>query len=529
VASIKPRGWRTRLVVLGVAAAAAVGTAVVTESAAGAAPAAVKLTSSSCPATIAQGQKSGCVTELQSLLNQHGAGLSVDGDFGTATYRAVRSFQASTAIAVDGMVGPQTKGKLYTTSGSAPAAKRLDSASCPANLQQGQKSGCVTELQRLLRRHGFTVEVDGDFGPATLAAVKSFQQDNGLGVDGVVGPQTKDALYNTDEAPTAGVDLRSSSCPSVIKEGAAGGCVLTLQALLNGKGQHVGVDGEFGPETLAAVRAFQQAAGIGVDGQVGAQTKTKLYSDITSGGGDGAPAPVNLNSGSCPSELKQGQKSGCVTELQSLLNRQGAELAVDGDFGSATSSAVYDFQSRAGIGVDGVVGPQTKAKLYGAILPPAPPAPGGGHANIVNVAARELGTAEGSARANSYSASVGISLSTSDYAWCATFVSWVMDQTGSTSYRSSYVSGWVNQARKGGSHLHIVSTPAPGDIVAYDWNGGNNFTGGQEHIGIFRSGSKSSFTAVEGNTGNPNGGRDGVYSKNRGTGRGYDVAFIRVG
>ncbi len=41
--------------------------------------------------------------------------------------------------------------------------------------------GCVTELQRLLNSHGPGLAVDGNFGPATVAAVKSFQSSYGLG------------------------------------------------------------------------------------------------------------------------------------------------------------------------------------------------------------------------------------------------------------------------------------------------------------------------------------------------------------
>ncbi|MEN3359681.1 MAG: hypothetical protein V7637_3663, partial [Mycobacteriales bacterium] len=495
---------------------------------AGAAPAAVRLTSASCPTDIVQGQNSGCVTELQNLLNGHGAGLTVDGDFGPATLHAVRTFQSGVAIAVDGRVGPITKSKLYASGGAAPAAINLNSSSCPGNIVQGQKSGCVTELQRLLGRHGFSVEVDGDFGSATATAVRSFQSALGLSVDGQVGPQTKAALYNSDESGGSGVDLRSAACPSNIVEGMGGGCVSTLQAMLNGKGQQIAVDGDFGPQTAAAVRAFQSSAGIAVDGQVGPQTKAALYSNIGGGGGSGAPAPINLNSSSCPGNIVQGQKSGCVTELQSLLNHHGADLAVDGDFGSLTRSAVIDFQSEKGISVDGEVGPQTKAALYGAVTPPSDPPPGGGASAMVRVAEAELGTVEGSGRANSYGSSVGISLSTNNYAWCAVFVSWVAKQTGATTYRNSYVSGWVNKARSGLYHLSVVSSPRPGDIVAFDWNGGSNFNDGNEHIGIVRTTTSSThtFTTVEGNTGNPNGGKDGVYSKTRGTGRGYDVVFI---
>lgn len=518
---------RLRLAVVGGVVAAALAGALAVASPAEAAPTPINLFSSSCPSTIQQGQVSGCVTELQNLLNRHGAGLVVDGSFGPATLYAVRTFQSATAIAVDGLVGPQTKTKLYTSGGTAPAPINLFSSSCPTNISRGQISGCVTELQRLLRRYGYTVEVDGNFGPQTETAVRGFQSALGLGVDGIVGPITKRNLYDANEGPGAGVDLRSSSCPANIAQGQSGGCVATLQALLNGKGYSLAVDGDFGPLTLSAVRSFQQSAGLVVDGIVGPNTKAALYSGISGGGGSGAPAPINLNSGSCPTNISRGQHSGCVTELQSLLNHHGAELSVDGDFGPLTEAAVRDFQAEKGLVADGIVGPQTKSALYGLVTPPPPP-PGGGAANMLNVAAGEVGVIEGSARANSYGSSVGLSLSTSNYAWCAVFVSWVARQTAATSYRSSYVRGWVTQARNGAYGMTVTTSPAPGDIVAFDWNGGSNFNDGNEHIGIVRTVSGSSFTTVEGNTGQPGGGPDGVWIKSRGLGLGYDVVFIRV-
>ncbi|MGW6923243.1 peptidoglycan-binding protein [Streptomyces sp. NPDC054950] len=521
-------GWRIRIGTVAAAAAMVSAGIVLGAEPAVAAPVAIKLTSVSCPAEIVQGQVSGCVTELQNLLNAHGAALVVDGQFGPSTLYAVREYQAATAIAVDGRVGPATKSKLYATGGSAPAPISLLSSSCPANVVQGDKGGCVTELQRLLRHHGYAVDVDGDFGAGTASAVRSFQAAHGLTADGQVGANTERALYDTDESPSTSLDLRSASCPQNIVEGQSGGCVATLQALLNGKGRQLDVDGEFGPATLTAVKAFQSATGLAADGEVGPNTKAALYSNIGGGGGDGAPAPVNLNSASCPNEIVRGQRSGCVTELQSLLNHHGADLAVDGDFGSLTDSAVRDFQAEKGLSVDGHVGSNTKAALYGAVTPPSSPPPGGGYAKILDVAEAEAGTVEGSARANSYGSAVGLSLSTSNYAWCATFVSWVAQQTGATSYRNSYVSGWVKQARADNYHLSVTTAPQPGDIVAFDWDGGSDFTGGNEHIGIVRTVSGSSFTTVEGNTSNPVGGSDGVYVKSRGTNNGYDVVFIRV-
>ena len=57
-------------------------------------------------------------------------------------------------------------------------------------LSVGDAGNSVRELQRLLNAKGATLRVDGDFGPATLVAVKAFQAQAGLVVDGIVGKKT---------------------------------------------------------------------------------------------------------------------------------------------------------------------------------------------------------------------------------------------------------------------------------------------------------------------------------------------------
>src|SRR6266567_3827629 len=53
----------------------------------------------------------------------------------------------------------------------------------------------ITEIQRALKAQGFDPgEIDGAWGRRTIAAVKAFQKARGLGVDGIVGPQTARAL-----------------------------------------------------------------------------------------------------------------------------------------------------------------------------------------------------------------------------------------------------------------------------------------------------------------------------------------------
>jgi uncharacterized protein (TIGR02594 family) len=70
----------------------------------------------------------------------------------------------------------------------------LVSAQGGALRRGAEDSAAVRRLQGALAQLGYAVEVDGDFGSATEDAVKDFQKQRGLGVDGVVGPKTVAAI-----------------------------------------------------------------------------------------------------------------------------------------------------------------------------------------------------------------------------------------------------------------------------------------------------------------------------------------------
>ncbi|MER7848560.1 peptidoglycan-binding protein [Kitasatospora sp. NPDC096077] len=160
---------------------------------------------------------------------------------------------------------------------TAPAPIPLTSPSCPATIQQGEADGCVTQLQAELNLTGATLTVDGQFGPATGTAVRTFQTAHHLTADGLVGPATKTALDAAAAAASGTVDLRTQC--GTLRTGATGQCVSTLQTLLNtfNAGRLV-VDGQFGQATDTAVRNFQAAHGLTIDGIVGTGVKTALYS-----------------------------------------------------------------------------------------------------------------------------------------------------------------------------------------------------------------------------------------------------------
>jgi surface antigen len=149
-------------------------------------------------------------------------------------------------------------------------------------------------------------------------------------------------------------------------------------------------------------------------------------------------------------------------------------------------------------------------------------------ADIIATAKDEVGTREGSARADSYGAAVGLYDSTHNFAWCAAFVSWLMESTGATSYRSASVGDWIAVADANTYGLSVTDTPQAGDLVAFDWDGNGDYAYPNRHIGLVKSvGMDGSFTTIEGNTGLPSG-VDGVARKTRSTVDGYSTLFIRI-
>lgn len=77
----------------------------------------------------------------------------------------------------------------------APEAPKPAPAPIPeSRLEEGSVGKDVEAVQQKLKALGYHVDVDGEYGPQTKAAVTAFQKDNGIGQTGIVGAQTKKAL-----------------------------------------------------------------------------------------------------------------------------------------------------------------------------------------------------------------------------------------------------------------------------------------------------------------------------------------------
>ncbi len=126
------------------------------------------------------------IAGLQVALRAYGFYLGpIDGVSGQGTATAVRAFQRSSKLAVDGVPGATTRQALGRL-GTPLYGKRT--------LLRGRVGLDVSVLQYLLARHGVGRVIDGYFGAETVLAVRQFQRRANLVVDGIAGPATLRAL-----------------------------------------------------------------------------------------------------------------------------------------------------------------------------------------------------------------------------------------------------------------------------------------------------------------------------------------------
>ena len=146
----------------------------------------------------------------------------------------------------------------------------------------------------------------------------------------------------------------------VLSRGSSGEAVLQLQGFLKTRGYRVGaLDGIFGSATDGALRAFQQKAGLQVDGLVGSATRAAV---AVAAAEPGFVALVDLGG----RLLKPEAKGADVKELKRWLRAAGHDPGPQpftSRFDDSTLAAVQAFQAAQGLTPDGMVGPMTREAL----------------------------------------------------------------------------------------------------------------------------------------------------------------------
>lgn len=232
------------------------------------------------------------------------------GFYDLQTQEAVTTFQNIFNLNPDGIVGKETWYKIKQIYNSVKNLNELYSEGLKYSevsriydraLSEGSRGTEVELVQFYLRVLNYfnpeipPVSLDGIFGPSTKAAVEAFQRAEGLTVDGVVGRNTWNALQaaytrTIQSIPPQYGDYEGQLYPGyALVPGSTGNYVAAIQRYINAISAvdptipSVTVDGIYGPNTAAAVRAIQEQAGLDVTGYVGWTTWRRIvtmYNDI---------------------------------------------------------------------------------------------------------------------------------------------------------------------------------------------------------------------------------------------------------
>lgn len=207
---------------------------------------------------------------------------------------------------------------------------------------------------------------DGDFGQETLTWTLRFFDSIGMAVSDRslprIGPKSREAIEKA-----LSFTFRHTS---LIRQGDNGPAVKEWQEALRRWNSDAlprfGADADFGSETDDWTRRYQRAAGIGVDGIVGPNTRAAMVRTLSGSGSTTLPPPPSF-SFRHNILIRRGDNGSAVTEWQNALRRWNSSalprFGSDGDFGGETEDWTQRFQRAAGISVDGIVGPKTRSAM----------------------------------------------------------------------------------------------------------------------------------------------------------------------
>lgn len=278
----------------------------------------------------------------------------------------------------------------------------------------------------------------GDYGSAVLKNAEQFKKR-------LLGSSAADAATPARSTASAARARRGSdnvSSHSLLKEGSRGAEVKELQKRLSAAGINVPTNGVFDARTARAVRSYQQANGLMVDGIVGQQTWGSFF-------GQRLPPGSAMLRGAASSG---GSSSGSSS--------------------SNGSPSVSESGSRPSRGAKGAV------------------------AKMLEIARSKLGYHEGAGNSNPFSRAMGRPAE----AWCADFVSYLARQAGLNTVNTASAQGIQDQlAAKG--RWKGLRNPQPGDAVTFNWSGSRGWA---DHVGIvervFTRNGRTYVQTIEGNS-----------------------------
>ena len=309
-------------------------------------------------AELQPGTKSAEVTALQQRLQQLGYYQGrITGNFGPYTTEVVTKFQKDKGLNADGIVGAQTQAALRQQQ----RQTRSTRLSTRTRSQASQRPAVAAPLSNRSRSNS-TVRSN----PRNATQVSDRNSRTQKPQTRVVRTQSNNVVASParrsraqQPQPSAG----ATTTPRFVTLGDRGSAVRSIQQRLKLAGFYNGaVDGVFSPATETALREFQQAKRLTVDGIVGPRTLAALQG-VRRNSPTQSPKPV-ANGGS----LQRGSRGEAVAALQRRLKQLGYYNGeITNEFNAETQEAVLQFQQERNLTADGVAGATTLSALANAV------------------------------------------------------------------------------------------------------------------------------------------------------------------
>lgn len=296
----------------------------------------------------------------------------ITGRAGDKTISAIKAFQKKIGLEQSGQLTKTTLARLdeaYAALGDTISASPSDETSAES-LNSSVSSKTIEQVQTMLKALDFYAgDITGKAGEKTEAAVRAFQKQYGLTVDGIIGKATLSKLNSVYAAHQAG-DTSAAAKPETAasvassestSQSISSGTIRQVQEKLASLGFYTGeVTGNAGSKTTAAIKEFQKTYGLTADGIAGSATLKKL-DEVYNASKTSAPTKTETAPATA---VTRGVSTSTVRKVQQELKDLGFYTGeVTGNAGAKTSDAIRAFQEKYGLTADGILGTATLSKL----------------------------------------------------------------------------------------------------------------------------------------------------------------------
>ncbi len=288
------------------------------------------------------------IRDIQQALNQRGYNVGApDGALGPRTRAAIRTYQADAGLPVTGEPSAELFAHLTGQAGTGTPGGPNTASPPPA-------AEMVVAVQSELRQRGYEVPaVNGTLDNATRAAIRRFQADAGMRVDGEVNDELLQRLRQSGgQAASGPVDRR---------------VVAMIQQELNQRGYDAGApDGSVGPRTRTAIRTYQTDAGLQVTGEPSRELLRTIREREQRAGQSRhrGPRPDRPDRPGPSGAATPGAETALIADIERELSRHGYPVGpVDGTLDMQSRTAILNYQADAHLPETGEPSPALLAHI----------------------------------------------------------------------------------------------------------------------------------------------------------------------